>query len=61
MINTVPLPNNESDFIKLLAAYFPSFYDLKYLVSEVDTFKVGGLSKLAFDLNVSYNEVALCA
>lgn len=52
MINTVALPNNEPEFIKLLATYFPSFYDLKYLVSEVDTLKVGGLSKLAFDLNV---------
>lgn len=53
MINTIALPNTESEFNKLLTTYFPAFYDLKYLVRDIDGIKMGGLSKLAADLNVN--------
>jgi len=32
--------------------YFPNFYDLKYLIKDHDSYKHGGLNKLAADLDV---------
>lgn len=52
MLNGQNLPDDESSFYNLLSIYFPAFYDVKYMVREVDTLKGGGLNKIAYDLNV---------
>ena len=41
----------EDDFFSDLKLYFPSFYDIKYLMKACEGLK-GGLNKLAEDLNV---------
>jgi len=48
------LPEHEEDFLQNIYQYFPNFYDLKYLISEYDDIKNGGLAKLAFSLEVFY-------
>lgn len=53
LLNYGPLPNDDAGFYKLLNAYFPSYYDMKYLIRDLEKIKVGGLSKLASDLNVN--------
>jgi len=52
MLNGQPLPDNDTNFYKLLNTYFPQFYDIKCMVKDIDTLKQGGLSKLASDLNI---------
>jgi len=52
MATGVPLPESDESFYNILNTYFPSFYDVKYMTKEIDTLKLGGLSKLASDLNV---------
>jgi len=52
ILNGKNLPDDESSFYNLLRTYFPAFYDVKYMVREVDTLKGGGLNKIAYDLNV---------
>eukprot|EP00975_Prorocentrum_lima_P014434 3063323-Prorocentrum_lima.AAC.1 len=42
------LPQEETKFFELLLMYFPSLYDIKYMMHEVNMH--GGLSKLADDL-----------
>jgi len=59
MLNGQPLPDNDTNFYKLLNTYFPQFYDIKCMVKDIDTLKQGGLSKLASDLNVKYFELKI--
>lgn len=47
-----PLPAaEEGAFFELLHTFFPSIYDVKYLMASCDSLK-GGLNKLAEDLDV---------
>mmetsp|Transcript_17411 Transcript_17411/g.34966 ORF Transcript_17411/g.34966 Transcript_17411/m.34966 type:complete len:311 (-) Transcript_17411:84-1016(-) len=50
LLTCSPLPNEEKDFFDLLYKYFPTIYDIKYMVSLVDGFW-GGLQRTADDLN----------
>ncbi|CAM9694547.1 unnamed protein product [Chrysoparadoxa australica] len=45
------LPVHEAQFFELLKLYFPTLYDIKYLMTTVGQFH-GGLSKLGEDLQV---------
>lgn len=45
------LPESESDFFSLLNTYFPTIYDIKYLMKSCRTLK-GGLQDVADELNV---------
>lgn len=49
-----PLPDDEGTFFELLRTYFPSLYDIKYLLRSVDGLRegVGSLQKLATFLEV---------
>ncbi len=53
LLNGSHLPEKDTLFYKTLQPYFPQFYDLKYMVKDIENLKGGGLSKLASDLNVS--------
>jgi len=46
------LPDDEGGFYGILKTYFPSFYDVKYMIRDIDSMKGSGLSKIAGDLNV---------
>jgi len=46
------LPDDEAGFYGILKTYFPSFYDVKYMIRDIDSMKGSGLSKIAGDLNV---------
>jgi hypothetical protein len=46
------LPETEDEFLKSVQQFFPNFYDIKYLISEYDDIKNGGLAKLASSLEV---------
>ncbi|KAL3146335.1 CCR4-Not complex CAF1 ribonuclease subunit caf1 [Trebouxia sp. C0010 RCD-2024] len=46
-----PLPKTEADFFELLKLYFPTVYDIKYLMKFCDNLH-GGLNKLAEVLQV---------
>lgn len=46
------LPENENQFYGLLNIYFPSFFDVKHIVRDIETLRLSGLSKLAAELNV---------
>mmetsp|Transcript_22786 Transcript_22786/g.70590 ORF Transcript_22786/g.70590 Transcript_22786/m.70590 type:complete len:559 (-) Transcript_22786:1972-3648(-) len=48
LLTDVALPQDESRFFELLLLYFPSLYDIKYMMNDVNMH--GGLSKLADDL-----------
>lgn len=54
ILNGQALPDTDTNFYKLLSTYFPQFYDVKYMVKEVDLLKAGGLQKLAGELNVIF-------
>ena len=45
------LPNEESEFFDLLHVYFPSIYDIKYLMKSCKSLK-GGLQDVADALQV---------
>lgn len=47
------LPENEAQFYGLLNIYFPSFYDVKHMVRDIENLRLGGLSKIASDLSVN--------
>lgn len=51
LLTASPLPAEEAGFFDLLHQYFPTIYDVKFLMSASDDLK-GGLQKLAEDLNV---------
>ena len=46
VLTAAPLPHAESEFFELLALYFPSVYDIKYLMKFCGNLH-GGLNKLA--------------
>lgn len=46
------MPPNIKSFYAKLKLYFPEFIDIKYIVKNVDELKIGGLSRLASELNV---------
>ena len=48
------LPDNETQFYSLLNIYFPSFYDVKYMVRDMETLRLGGLNKIAAELSVFF-------
>ena len=48
------LPNEEKEFIDLLQFYFPSFYDIRYLIHGKEQYK-GGLNKLIQYLDIERN------
>uniref|UniRef100_A0A7R9UGN2 poly(A)-specific ribonuclease n=1 Tax=Pinguiococcus pyrenoidosus TaxID=172671 RepID=A0A7R9UGN2_9STRA len=48
LLTNMQLPQEETKFFELLLMYFPSLYDIKYMMHEVNMH--GGLSKLADDL-----------
>lgn len=52
MLHGQGLPDDDNGFYSLMNAYFPSFYDIKCLVRDIDNLKSGGLSKIASDLSV---------
>jgi len=52
MIHGEKLPDNEEGFNRLLNTLFPAFYDVKYMIKDVDTLKTVGLSKLGTELSV---------
>ena len=49
-----PLPNTMDQFMDYLRLFFPTIYDLKIIVAELNDLKNGSLSKLAMDLDVTY-------
>lgn len=51
LLTNAPLPAEEGAFFELLHTFFPSIYDVKYLMASCDSLK-GGLNKLAEDLDV---------
>ena len=50
-LTNLPLPDNEKDFFTDLSMYFPTFYDIRYLIRYNDNLK-GSLTRLAQELNV---------
>ena len=46
------LPHEESDFFELMNSYFCNYYDLKEIKKDISHLALGGLSKLAKDLDV---------
>jgi CCR4-NOT transcription complex subunit 7/8 len=46
-----PLPADEGTFFELLRLFFPSFYDIKYLMKTCKSLK-GGLQDIADDLGI---------
>lgn len=50
VLTCAPLPAEEETFFDLLHTYFPYTYDLKHVAMDFD--KMGGLSRLAEDLQV---------
>jgi CCR4-NOT transcription complex subunit 7/8 len=46
------LPEDEREFHKLLTMYFPTFYDVKSMVRDVEWLKNKGLSKLGQELKL---------
>ncbi|EDV25162.1 uncharacterized protein TRIADDRAFT_26102 [Trichoplax adhaerens] len=51
LLTCTDLPNGESEFFDLLHVYFPSIYDIKYLMKSCKTLK-GGLQEVADALQV---------
>lgn len=52
MLCGVDLPDDDLGFSSLLNIYFPCFYDIKYMVKDIDTIKSVSLSKISSDLRV---------
>ncbi|KAJ7069662.1 ribonuclease H-like domain-containing protein [Mycena amicta] len=51
LLTAVSLPTTEDDFFDLLSIWFPTVYDLKYMMRATQNLK-GGLQNLADDLGV---------
>jgi CCR4-NOT transcription complex subunit 7/8 len=51
VLTAAPLPPSESDFFELLKLFFPTVYDIKYLMKFCNSLH-GGLNKLAETLDV---------
>ncbi|PWN26254.1 CAF1-domain-containing protein [Jaminaea rosea] len=52
VVSCAPLPSTESDFFSLLRVWFPTIYDIKYLMRSCKTLK-GGLQDVAEELGVA--------
>ena len=62
MLICVEMPPNIKSFYAKLKLYFPEFIDIKFIVKNVDELKIGGLSRLASELNVTrtkFNKIGL--
>jgi len=46
------LPDEDMGFQEVLLKYFPSFYDVKHMIKDIESLKKVGLSKLANELQV---------
>lgn len=46
------MPESVDDFYHLLKTFFPTVYDIKYLIKDLKNLKDSGLSKLAAELRV---------
>lgn len=57
MLDGQNLPDDDEGFYSLMEAYFPSFFDIKCMVRDIDSLKSGGLNKLATDLSVNSSTV----
>lgn len=51
LLTNNPLPNDENDFFDILRLWFPSIYDVKYIMRACKPLK-GGLQDVADDLGV---------
>lgn len=51
LLTCTPLPKEEEEFFELLKLYFPSVYDIKYMMKSCETLR-GGLQKVSETLNV---------
>jgi CCR4-NOT transcription complex subunit 7/8 len=51
LLTCEPLPDEESDFFKLMGAFFPRVFDMKYLLLSCGSLH-GGLQRVANDLGV---------
>ena len=51
LLTCTALPADEKKFFELLHTWFPCIYDVKFLMTSVNSLK-GGLNKLAADLSV---------
>jgi len=65
LLTCVPLPAQEAKFFRLLHLWFPNVFDVKHMMTGVDSLK-GGLNKLASDLGVrcvpsTFVRAVLCA
>jgi len=46
------MPESVDEFYHLLKTFFPTVYDIKYLIKDLKNLKDSGLSKLAAELRV---------
>ena len=46
------LPSDEASFFKVMDAFFCNYYDLKEIKRDISHLALGGLSKLAKDLDI---------
>ena len=61
LLTCVPLPEEEDKFFRVMHTWFPCVYDVKLLMTAVDSLR-GGLNKLASDLRVRGERVVfVCA
>ena len=47
------LSEKESEFSQLLSIYFPQFFDIKYLINDMENIKNMGLGNLAYEIKVN--------
>ena len=52
LLSNVSLPNTEETFFELLKTWFPTVYDIKYMMRASKILK-GGLQDVADDLGVT--------
>jgi CCR4-NOT transcription complex subunit 7/8 len=52
LLTCLPLPATETEFFDLLSLYFPTLYDIKYLMKSCENLQ-GGLQKVADQLQLS--------
>jgi CCR4-NOT transcription complex subunit 7/8 len=51
LLTCEPLPGEEDEFFDLLSTFFPSLFDMKYMMMSTEKLK-GGLNKVAEDLEI---------
>jgi len=52
MLSGQDLPEDDMGFCNLLNIFFPSFFDIKFMLKDIESLKSGSLSKIASDLRV---------